>query len=153
MNYKNILTSCSLSFLILIIASCTSSKVAQTTLSSDIAPNNSRISGTIISIEAISESTGPCSIYPCIATVYINNVIGYGSSFKISLAKGDNIKLKFEFTLSETSKELFPSLEKSLPGLKVGDIFSGDIEKIEILQFDTKSTQVEYRIFNYKRVN
>ena len=153
MSYKNKLVFSSLSFLILIIVSCRSTKVTQTTFSNDIAPNASRISGMIINIEPISESTGPCSIHPCIATVNINNVIGYGSSFKTTIAKGDKIKLEFAFTLSETSKELFPALEISLPGLKLGDIFTGDIEKIELLQFDTKSPQIVYRIFNYKKID
>ena len=153
MNYKSKLVLISSSFLILIIIACTSSKDPQTTLPNDIAPNNSRISGTIISIEDISESTGPCSEQPCIANVYINNVIGYGSSFKTPIAKGEKIKLNFAFTLSETSKELFPSLVKHFPGLKVNDKFIGDIEKIEPIQLDTKNTQVEYRIFNYDKID
>jgi len=153
MNYKNKLALSSFFFLILFVVSCTSTKEPQTTLPSDIDPNNSRISGTIISIEELRESTGPCSKQPCIATVTVNNVIGYGSSFTTPIVKDNNIKLKFEFTLAETSEELFPNLETPFPGLKVGDKFIGDIEKVELIQLDTKSTKIEYRIFNYDKID
>ncbi len=154
MNYKSKLVLISSSFLILIIIACTSSKNPQTTLPSDIAPNNARISGTIINIEDISESTGPCSKQPCIATVNVNNVIGYGSSFKTPIAKGSNIKLKFAFTLSKTSKEVFPKLNYILPGLNIGDKFIGDIEMIGLLQLDNSNkSKFQSRIFNYNKID
>ena len=110
MIYKSKFNFSAIFFLILILLSCTSSKEPQTTLPSEINPNSCRINGTIISIDEINESSGPCSNHPCVATVKINYVIGTGFGLKVPLVKNDTIKIKFEFTLSETSKELFPTL-------------------------------------------
>lgn len=153
MNYKSITTLILISFLILLIVSCSSTKEPQTTLPSNIDPNNCRINGTIISIEEIIDPSGPCSTNPCVANVKVNNVIGTGSSFKIPLVKNDTINVKFAFTLSKTSKDLFPNLNKSFPGLKVEDKFIADVEKIEALKLGIKSNQIEYRIFNYDKID
>lgn len=153
MNYKSIFFLSSFFFLILIFVSCTSTKDPQTTLPSKIAPNNSRISGTIISVEMIDGASGPCALHPCLAKVKINNIIGSGFSFRTPLTKGETIKIKFAFTLSETSKEFFPTLEKSFPGLKVDDKFIGDIEKIELLQLGSENTRFEYKIYNYDKID
>ena len=153
MNYKSITTLIPISFLILLIVSCSSTKEPQTTLPSKIAPNNCRINGTIISIEEIIDTSGPCSTNPCVANVKVSNVIGTGSSFKIPLVKNDTINVKFAFTLSKTSKDLFPNLNKSFPGLKVEDKFIADVEKIEALKLGIKSNQIEYRIFNYDKID
>ncbi len=153
MNYKSITTLIPISFLILLIVSCSSTKEPPTTLPSKIAPNNCRINGTIISIEEIIDPSGPCSTNPCVANVMISNVIGTGSSFKIPLVKNDTINVKFAFTLSKTSKDLFPNLNKSFPGLKVEDKFIADVEKIEALKLGIKNNQIEYRIFNYDKID
>lgn len=153
MNYKSITTLIPISFLILLIVSCTSTKEPQTTLPSKIDPNNCRINGTIISIEEIINPSGLCSTNPCVANVKVNNVIGTGASFNIPLVKNDTINVKFAFTLSKTSKDLFPNLNKSLPGLKVEDSFIADVEKIEALKLGIKSNQIEYRIFNYDKID
>lgn len=153
MNYKSITTLILISFLILLIVSCSSTKEPQTTLPSNIDPNNCRINGTIISIEEIIDPSGPCSTNPCVAKVKISNVIGTGSSFKIPLVKNDTINVKFAFTLSKTSKDLFPDFNKSFPGLKIEDKFIADVEKIEALKLGIKSNQIEYRIFNYDKID
>ncbi len=153
MNYKNKFAHCLISYMILIFASCTTTKEPQTTLPNKIAPNNSRISGTIISVNISDKATAPCAEHPCLAEVKINNIIGSGVGFKTPLVKGDTILIKFEFTLSETSKKLFPNLNKSFPGLKIGDMFIGDIERIELIQLSENSPKFEYRIFNYDKVD
>lgn len=133
--------------------SCNSVDNIKSTLPSKINPNSARIYGTIINIEDISESTGPCSKYPCVAIIIVNNVLETGFSSNSSLTKNDTLKVKFEFTLSKTSKELLPELNYDLPGLKVGDSFICDIEKIDLIKSDTRTLNLEYRIYNYDRKN
>ena len=140
-------------FSLIFFSACSSAPEIGTTLPAKIAPNSSRINGTIINIEEIEDSSGPCSIQPCVANVKINNVIGAGFGFKTPLIKGKTIKIKFAFTLSETSKELFPTLNYILPGLKIGDNFTGDVEKIDVIQLDKNSAKSEYRIFNYDKID
>ncbi|MCF6271353.1 MAG: hypothetical protein L3J41_16705 [Melioribacteraceae bacterium] len=153
MNNKNKLALSLNFFLILIFVSCITTKEPQTTLPNKIAPNNSRISGTIVSVGMIDETSGPCAEHPCLAEVKINNVIGTGFGFKTPLIKGNIIKIKFEFTLSETSKELFPNLNKSFPRLKVGDKFIGDVERVELIKLSKNNTNYEYIIFNYNIID
>ena len=133
----------------LLFVSYTSTKTPQTPLPNDVAPNSCRINGTVVNIENITETSGPCALSPCVAKIKINNVIKTGSSFRTPLIKGDTIKIKFEFTLSETSKELFPTLEKSYPGLQVRDKFIGDIERIELIQLNNSKEKFEYKITDY----
>lgn len=135
---------------LLISLSCNSIK--ESNLNQNIDPNFARINGTVISIEAVSETTGPCSVYPCNAKVVINNVVGAGFGFASTFAKKDTIQLKFEFTLSKTSKELFPTLEKTFAGLNIGDSFVGDVERIEVIQLGNNSDKYKYRIFNYDKI-
>ncbi len=52
--------------------------------------------------------------------VQIEN-IAYGPGFPT--ISGNTIILKFNFTLSPTTKEMFPHLNNSYPGLNVGDKF------------------------------
>ncbi|MBU1117133.1 MAG: hypothetical protein KKE09_18575 [Bacteroidetes bacterium] len=138
---------------LLFIVACNSTQELDTTLPNKVAPNNCRINGTLVKIEEITDTSGPCSVYPCTANVKLNNVIESGFGFNSPLIKGDTIKIKFEFTLSETSKEQFPTLEKSFPGLKVGDTFVGDVEKIELIQLENKTTNYEYKVYNYDKID
>lgn len=153
MNFKSKLNLSTVLFVILLLLSCSSNKTSQNTLPSHVSPNSCRINGTIVSIEEISEKTGPCSIEPCLAKVKINNVIETGSSFSKPLIKGDTIKIKFEFTLAETNKDLFPTLNYVLPGLFSGDSFIGDVEIIKVIQLNSSTTPIEYRIFNYNKID
>ena len=138
-------------FFLLFLYSCNS--VQDSTLPEKVAPDNCRINGTVVKIFEVNESSGPCSINPCTASVKIDNVVGTGFSFKTPLIKDETIKIKFEFTLSETSNELFPTLNNSFPGLKVGDKFTGDVERIELIQFDKNSAKFTYRILNYDKID
>ncbi len=152
MNSSKLLLPYILVFSLITFFSCNS--VPETTLTKNINPNNCRIAGTIISIEEISEKSGPCSNNPCVATVKINNVIGTGFGFNVPLIKNDTIKIKFEFTLSETSKEMFPALNFQLPGLSIGDKFIGDVEMIEAIQLiNSSKPKFHHRIFNYNKID
>jgi len=135
---------------LLFFTSCNSIK--ESNLNKNIDPNFARINGTVISIDNFLESTGPCSVNPCRATIVINNVVGAGFGFNSTLIKNDTIKIKFEYTLSESSKELFPSLENTFSGLNVGDSFIGDIERIESILLGNNTDKYKYRIFNYDKI-
>ena len=89
-----------------------------------IPPGHAQITGRIIEIDPISDngsSSGPCSKAPCTAKVKIES-IKYGAGFPVLSSK--EVKIRFAFTLSPTTKDLFPNMEESYPGLKVGDDFS-----------------------------
>jgi hypothetical protein len=89
-----------------------------------IPPGHAQITGKIILIEptlSTADSSDPCSKVPCIAKVKVES-IEYGAGF--SVLNNKEIRIKFEFTLSPTTKDLFPNMNESYPGLKVGDEFS-----------------------------
>jgi len=152
-NFKNKIILSAVLFVILLLFSCSSNKSSQNILPSQVSPNSCRINGTVVSIEEISEKAGPCSTVPCLAKVKINNVIETGSSFRRPLIKGDTIKIKFEFTLAKTTKELFPNLNYVLPGLSSGDSFIGDVEFLLVIQSNSSTPPLEYRIFNYNKID
>lgn len=47
-----------------------------------------------------------------------------------ALNVGDTIFVNFNFTLAETTPELFPDLDKRMPGLNVGDSFEARLRVI-----------------------
>ncbi len=138
-------------FTLLLLLSCNS--IEKSNLDKNINPNACRINGTILSIEKSFESSGPCVNHLCTASVLVNTIVSSGFSFNHPFAKSDTIKIKFEFTLDETTKDMFPNLTKSFPGLKVGDSFIGDVESIETIKFNKKETDsFSYKIFNYDKI-
>ena len=89
-----------------------------------IPPGHAQITGSIIEIEPFqsnASSADPCSKAPCIAKVKINSIT-YGAGFPVLSNK--EVRIKFAFTLSATTKDLFPNMKETYPGLKVGDDFS-----------------------------
>ena len=93
-----------------------------------ISPGHCRIVGTVTAIE--QQKTGnpddACSKAPCIASVRVEEVLGYGSGFTDILGTGKEIRVKFRYTLAPTS-ELFPQMAPPLPGLEVGAKFQTDL--------------------------
>ncbi len=128
---------------------CSQTPLYESSLSESISPSTCRIIGTIETIEDIKDTSGPCSTNQCVATVKINNVITRGMGFTDVLSADDIIRLKFAFTLSPTSEEMFPKLNYQFPGLKVGDKFQGDIEKVLSINLQGTETPEVYQIFNY----
>jgi len=111
-----------------------------------IPPNQAQIIGQIISVEPVSNSNGSndiCSKYPCIAVVKISS-LNYGAGFP-PLSIGSQIRIRFAFTLSRTTSEMFPNMKKSYPGLKKGDTFTGLISYIKTID----NTVPSFQIFNY----
>jgi len=135
-----------LTFLSIYLAFSCSSTTNLTNLPKDVAPNNCRINATIISID--NSVSGKLNI----AKVKIDNVVKVGFGFKNPLFKNDSINIKFEFSLSKTDKTQFPELKVELPGLKIGDKFTADIERIELLQLNNNIDSFEYRVFEYDKI-
>ncbi len=115
------------------LVTCSSTKEEKTVkILSEIPPGNARIVGTITRIEPVLDSSNlndPCSKAPCIASVKVSSAV-YGAAFP-SFSKDDEIRIKFIFTLEKTSKELFPNMEETYPGLKVGQEFTALVAHIE----------------------
>ncbi len=113
-----------------------------------IPPGNAQITGEVISIEpklSEGDSSGPCSKAPCIAKVKIES-IQYGAGFPVLNNK--EIRVKFKFTLSPTSKELFPNMEESYPGLNVGDKFSAMVGS----QASVNNAEPEFFVYGYSLI-
>ena len=140
-------------FFLQIFLGCSQTPQYKSSLSESINPNSCRIIGVVEAIEDFKDTSGPCSTQPCVATVKINSIISRGMGFTEVLSSNDIINLKFEFTLSPTSEEMFPKLKNKFPGLKIGDKFKGDIEKVLSIKVEGIETPDIYRIFNYDFIN
>ena len=104
--------------------------------------------GTILSIETDRRSpdvSSPCSKAPCWATVRIDSILGYGSGFDKPLAVGGQVSVMFGFTL-EPTKDLFPNMSESYPGLQVGSRFFANVRASSGMGSDKAS----YTVFGYK---
>ncbi len=90
------------------------------------------IIGTVISInkKQLSQDTNsPCSKVPCWANVKVDSILGIGHGGPF-FSVGDTLKVNFVFTLSETTEELIPNLDKRLPGLDIGEKFRANIRAL-----------------------
>lgn len=114
----------------------------------DIPPGQSRIIGTIVSIDEIQKTGNaddPCSKAPCQAVVRVDSVLGYGQGFIRPLSKNKEVPITFKFTLSPT-KGLFQNMTKMYPGLEVDSKFLANIEVQQLLG----SESFKYSISGYE---
>lgn len=134
-----------------LITSCATADITKNQQSMDnsrkasISSGQCRVIAKVISVQPISTSApkdSPCSKVPCKAVVMVEKVLGYGAGFTNPLTEGKETTLNFAFTLSST-KDLFPSLAEHLPGLSIGDTFTGNIEGT--------NTIGEYKIYSYTK--
>ncbi len=146
-------------FFIIIVVSCLSfnchkevtkdERVPKMEKQDTIPPGHAQITGRIIEIDPISDngsSSGPCSKAPCTAKVKIES-IKYGAGFPV--LSSQEVKIRFAFTLSPTTKDLFPNMEESYPGLKVGDDFSALAASEESMN----SSEPQLVVYGYSIVN
>ena len=111
-----------------------------------IPPNQAQITGQIISIDPVSNTNNSndiCSKYPCTAIVKVSS-LNYGTGFP-PLPIGSEMKIRFAFTLSRTTSEMFPNMKKSYPGLKKGDTFTALVSYIETIN----NAIPAFQIFSY----
>ncbi len=117
--------------------------------STPIPPNHCRVVATILSIEKPVEGSNgkdPCSKAPCLATVRIDSLLGYGSAFPSTMSPGKRIQVKFALTLNST-KELLPEITPALPGLSVGSRFEALING----NIEMGKTEPVYTIHGYEK--
>jgi hypothetical protein len=113
-------------------------------------PNTARIEGIIVAIDPNytgRNAADPCSKFACQATVRIVKVFGYGMAFSRPFSNGEEIAMRFAFTLSpteEVKKVMQFNIDTSWPGLHVGSDFIADVTATGI---DNEETP--YTIFDY----
>jgi len=132
-------------FIITLFVSCTSSHTPQLALPNDVAPNSCRISGTVIQIKDFNDPSITCIANPCNVKIKIDDIQKTGMSFKTPLKKGETIRVNFILKASNLSK----TLNRNIRGLRVGDKFTADVERIELIQLGNKNEKFEYRISKY----
>jgi hypothetical protein len=107
-----------------------------------------RISATVISVDSTLTNSKPddiCAKFPCRAVISIDKILGYGSGFNTKLAPGQELVVKFQFTLAPSEKAL-PGLQLELPGLKNGQHFIADLEETMNIGTDERS----FTIYRYE---
>lgn len=112
-------------------------------------PNSCRVVATIESIDKTLKgmnANDPCGKAPCVATVRIDSVLGYGSSFPKPLAAGTKIQVRFAHTLDAT-KDAMPEITPPLPGLSVGSTFAASITSAMAMG----NSQPSYTIYGYEK--
>jgi hypothetical protein len=143
MNIKKYLFTIMIVTVSILIMSCTTPKENKSLIDSKIPPGQAKIVGIIIEIEPVSNNSNlndPCSKTPCIAIVKVSSAV-YGAAFP-SFSKDDEIRIKFLFTLEKTTKELFPNMEETFPGLKVGQKFTALVSHIENIDESAPKFQI-----------
>ena len=139
---KTIYTFAAVTFSVFLL-SCSSPKENKTLSESDIPPGHAQIVGVVSKIEPVSDDanlTGPCSKAPCIALVKVNSAV-YGASFPL-LVMNENIKVKFNFTLNKTTKDLFPNMKEEYPGLNEGQEFTALVSHVETMDENAPQFQI-----------
>jgi hypothetical protein len=143
MNLKTILLAAAAVCFSVFLLGCSSPKENKTLSESDIPPGHAQIVGVVSNIEPVSDNaslTGPCSKAPCIALVKVTSAV-YGASFP-QLVMNKDIRVKFNFTLEKTTKELFPNMKEEYPGLKDGQEFSALVSHIETMDESAPQFQI-----------
>jgi hypothetical protein len=118
--------------------------------SQSISPNHARIIATVININPVlmpGDTSDPCHKAPCKAQLRIEKVLGIGQAFGNPKSVGDSIYVTFMFTTHATTKDLFPVMKESYPGVKVGDKIQTDVESRVGMG---GSGAVSYFVYGYK---
>ena len=111
------------------------------------APGTCRVLAMVEAIDRTLKGTSekdPCGKAPCMATIKIDSVLGYGSAFPAVLAPGMRLSVKFAHTLNPT-KDVWPDILPPLPGLRVGVKF----EALVSGQAAMGKTDPDYTIYRY----
>ncbi len=116
-----------------------------------IPPNHCRIVATVVAIDSSyrsGNSSDPCSKAPCRASVRVEEIVGYGPAFTRPLAVGEVIPVSFAFTVAPT-KDLFPNMTQSYPGVRVGTRITTDVQGLEDIVKEG-GPHVSFSIYDYK---
>jgi hypothetical protein len=113
-----------------------------------IPPGHCRIVGTVIAIDTSLRSSNPsdpCAKVPCRARVRIDQILGYGPAFPQPLVPGEVVVVSFAFTTAPTTKELFPSMQDTYPGVAVGSRFVANLNAEQ-----KKDDGVTFTVYGYQ---
>lgn len=114
-----------------------------------IPPNHCKVRATVVSIDKTMKGTSekdPCGKAPCLSTVRIDSILGYGSAFPGGLTVGQVISVKFAHTLNPT-KETQPEIIPPLPGLTNGSAFEALIRGSHAMG----KTEPEFTVYGYQK--
>jgi hypothetical protein len=111
-----------------------------------------RILGRIIALDTAfhtSDTSNPCFKAPCRAKVHIDTLYGCNMGFPSGVYAGEDLVMTFMYTLSP-SKEIFPGMKESYPGLQVGSLFVANVEGHPVpIQYSTANNGIEYSVYGY----
>ena len=147
MNIKKYLSTILVITVSILLMNCSTPKENKILIESKIPPGHAKVVGIITEIEPVSDSSNlndPCSKAPCIALVKVTSAV-YGAAFP-SFTKDEKIRIKFLFTLEQTTKELFPNMEETYPGLRVGQEFTALVAHID----NIGETVPKFQIYSYE---
>ncbi len=111
------------------------------------APGTCKIVATVETIDKTLKGTSekdPCGKAPCMATIKIDSVLGYGSAFPTVLGLGKRLTVRFAHSLNPT-KDVWPEIQPPLPGLRVGAKFEALINGASLMG----KTEPEFTIYSY----
>ena len=123
-------------FLVSILA-CKSSKEsadAGTNVSAAVANGKTVVIAQVLEILDDKLASYPCSELPCYAIVKIEEVLKSSANFQYPYAAGQEGKMRFVFSLSETTEKHYPNLDRRFPGLKVGDRFRASVSQEQLME-------------------
>lgn len=86
-----------------------------------------------------------CSQYPCYGYIVVQSILKPGQSYHGQFNPKDTILVHFNFTLAETTKEMFPQITTHYPGITEGLYFEAPI-----ITKNGDGEQLEYEINAYK---
>ena len=87
---------------------------------------------------------------PCRGIVRIDSILGYGSSFGNPLAVGQRVNVHFAFALAPTTKDLFPNMTETYPGLELNSRFRADVESPP--EINTSADRIFYQVYDYVKL-
>lgn len=114
----------------------------------------SKIQAVLIAINPVLDSTdlnSPCAKAPCNATIRVRSISRGASNSNHFINMGDTLNIIFTFTLSPTTKDLFPNMTAFYPGLKINDKFEGIIE--DRRPFANNNDKTMFWITHYKKID
>ncbi len=95
-------------------------------LHSKIPPEHCRMIAAVVTVD--SDSEHPCAVAPCMVTVRVDSIIGYGSAFSPPLSKGREFEVLLDINSSSTGNLSPDAMEKG-PDFPVGLTFEADIKR------------------------
>jgi hypothetical protein len=135
-------------FSVVLLITCKSKSFVNSSANTGEQVNTSSctIEATVINIlkPASTDSTDVCFKNPCKAIIHLDKINRCGSATTLVPDEKGELKVHFAYTLNPT-KDLFPTMKTTYPGLKQGSHFTAAIEERQVLGYAP-----EYIIFSYQ---